>query len=239
MKIDYCLMSCNDNPLYLDFWPFVSKIWKVRFNITPILVYIGESPPDKHYGEVIHHPPIKNIPIGAESLPSQWARYFYTSKFPDDTCIISDIDMFPISKKYFQYQLNPISDNEHIHLYPIPNRPMICTMYHVAKGSIFKTNFNSPNTFEESMDQIFEFGKNIYNRDNSYWYVDEWYATYLLKNRPIHYLERTVYARLDRSDWKYTEKEVKNGVYIDCHCIRPYKDHKEDVHKIVELICEV
>jgi hypothetical protein len=27
-KIDYVVMGANKNPLYLDFWPIVSKIWK-------------------------------------------------------------------------------------------------------------------------------------------------------------------------------------------------------------------
>ena len=31
MKIDYVIVSSDDNPMYLDFWPIVSKIWK-KFN---------------------------------------------------------------------------------------------------------------------------------------------------------------------------------------------------------------
>ena len=37
MKINYVLMGSNNNPLYLDFWPIVSKVWKIFFNITPVL----------------------------------------------------------------------------------------------------------------------------------------------------------------------------------------------------------
>ncbi len=36
-------MSSDSNSLYLDFWPIVSKIWKKKFNITPILYYIDEN----------------------------------------------------------------------------------------------------------------------------------------------------------------------------------------------------
>ena len=38
MKLDYVLMGSNENPLYLDFWPVVSKVWKELFNITPLMV---------------------------------------------------------------------------------------------------------------------------------------------------------------------------------------------------------
>ena len=43
MKIDYVLVGTNDNPLYLDFWPVISKVWKTVFNITPVLGYITKK----------------------------------------------------------------------------------------------------------------------------------------------------------------------------------------------------
>ena len=43
MKIKYAIMSSDSNPLYLDFWPIVSKVWKEKFDIEPILYYIDEN----------------------------------------------------------------------------------------------------------------------------------------------------------------------------------------------------
>lgn len=234
MKIEYCLMSCNDSPFYLDFWPFVSKIWKFRFNITPVLIYVGKNtPPPSDYGLVIAHPVIENIPSDCISLPSQWARYYYTSKFPDNTCIISDIDMFPISHQYFEHQLELISDEEYVHLYPIPSRPMLATCYHVAKGYKFKEQLKLPSTFEESMKQILQFGETIADK----WTIDEVYATHLLHQYNINFLPRPQIARLDRSKWKFNEQDIINENYIDCHCIRPVKDNWIDISRITELLC--
>jgi len=235
MKIDYCLLSCDDVPMYLDFWPLVSKVWKLRFNVTPILIYIGNNPPENHYGEVIVQPPLKGVPLNLQSL---WARYFYTSKFPDKISIISDIDMFPIRRQIFETQLLPISDDEYVHLYPIPNRPILATMFHVARGDTFKKFLELPNTFEESINQVKEHGKVIFYINNSYWWVDEIYATDMLKNRPVKFLPRPSYSRLDRADWHYTDEQVLGDHFIDCHCIRPYKEHKDDVDHVVDLLCK-
>ena len=32
MKIDKVIMSCNDNPFYHEYWPIISKVWKVKYN---------------------------------------------------------------------------------------------------------------------------------------------------------------------------------------------------------------
>jgi hypothetical protein len=45
-KIDYVIMGSNRNPLYLDFWPVVSKVWKEIFEITPVLGLIDDNDSD-------------------------------------------------------------------------------------------------------------------------------------------------------------------------------------------------
>ena len=75
MKIDYCLLSSDENPFYLDFWPLVSKVWKLRFKIEPILIFIGKVPIPNYYGTVILQPPIPDINL---PLQSQWASIAWT-----------------------------------------------------------------------------------------------------------------------------------------------------------------
>ena len=43
MKIDKVIMSCDDKRYYLDFWPLVSKVWKQKFNIHPVLILFGDK----------------------------------------------------------------------------------------------------------------------------------------------------------------------------------------------------
>jgi hypothetical protein len=43
--------------------------------------------------------------------------------------------------------------------------------------------------------------------------------------------------RIDRTDWNYDIEKVKSGYYYDSHSIRPYKQHKEAIDKLInELI---
>ncbi len=36
-NIKYAIMGSDTNPMYLEFWPVVSKIWKEIFGIIPVL----------------------------------------------------------------------------------------------------------------------------------------------------------------------------------------------------------
>jgi hypothetical protein len=43
MKIDYVIVSSDDNPLYLDFWEIVKRLWIDLIGIKPILVKISDN----------------------------------------------------------------------------------------------------------------------------------------------------------------------------------------------------
>ena len=100
MKIDYALMGSDSNPMYLDFWPIVSKVWKKKFNITPVLGLITNEKEEiihDEHGLIIKINPVQNYEI---SLLTQLVR-LYLPKFLNGNCIISDIDMIPLSQEYF------------------------------------------------------------------------------------------------------------------------------------------
>ena len=99
MKIDYAIMASDSNPDYLDFWEPVSKVWNIKMGITPILIHIGDGDNiDITYGDVINMKPIEGIPL---HLQAQWVRFWYMSTLGDKVGVISDIDMFALSRKYF------------------------------------------------------------------------------------------------------------------------------------------
>ena len=100
MKIDKVIHSCDNNKFYLDFWPLVSKIWKVKFNVEPILAFIGDEDVeiDDTYGTVIRMGDVKGVPKYLQAL---WVRYWLPVTELDTVWMISDIDMLPISKEYF------------------------------------------------------------------------------------------------------------------------------------------
>ena len=53
MRIDKVIHASDDKEFYLDFWPIVSKIWRKKFNIEPVLLYFGNGSPSEEFGTVI------------------------------------------------------------------------------------------------------------------------------------------------------------------------------------------
>jgi hypothetical protein len=232
MKIDYVLLGSTNNPTYLDFWPIVSKIWKLKFNITPVLGLIGEHNlvVSEEYGKVIR---FNELPNWESGLLSQLVR-LYLPKYLKGNCLISDIDMFPLSKKYFIDDLEKYTDDEfiimsshHPQTIDMPQYPMC---YVVANSELF-TN-------------IFELNKDwdlwIEDVPKNDWYTDQMYLYSVVNNnKNINYVfpkRSFINDRIDRGDWYYDVNKLLNGEYIDCHSLRPYNNHKNEIDKLLNLI---
>jgi hypothetical protein len=247
MKIDKVIHSSDNNPLYLDFWSSVSKVWKEKFNVEPVLVYIDDEDVeiDDSCGSVIRIKPIENIPIYLQTL---WVRYWLPSTEPETTWMISDIDMFPISKEYFLRQIEKIDDNKYVHLNPcIDQYGTLPSCYHVAKGKKFTEVLELPKSWEESLRMVYD--SNLGSDPGSHlagkncWFADERYANLKIvkyaKKWDLVFLERTGGQngrRIDRGNWSYNPKLVEDGWYIDSHSIRPYNRYKKEIDKLVNLI---
>ena len=185
MKINYVLMGSNNNPLYLDFWPIVSKVWKEVFNITPVLGLISDEETDIYddgNGLVIK---LKSIEGFDDGLLSQLVR-LYLPKFLEGNCIISDIDMIPLSKKYFIDDLNDYSDNDfiimsshHPQTININQYPMC---YVVGNDKIFKELF----TLE---DDWISFVKKIPHQG---WFTDQLYLYDIINKNGIFTIGKDV-----------------------------------------------
>ena len=95
MKIDTVILSSNDNPNYVQFWPIVSEAWSLM-GLEPILIYTGEKKLNLK-GNVINFN-VKNLD---SSFVAQNIRILYPSLLDNRTCLVSDIDNLPLSKNYF------------------------------------------------------------------------------------------------------------------------------------------
>ena len=112
MKIKYAILGSNMNPLYYDFWNIVSKVWKKKFNIIPVLGLICDEDSDfieTEYGLIKKFKSIPNISV---ALQSQIIRLYLPKFFKNDICIMSDIDMMPLSIDYFVNNLIKYDDDK-------------------------------------------------------------------------------------------------------------------------------
>jgi hypothetical protein len=238
MKIDYAIVSCDDNKTYSDFWPIVKKLWFKLIGIKPILVKITDHNSTEIFDDCVIHN-IKKIDGVNTGFQSQIARMYITKFYKDSVCITSDIDMLPLSKKYFVDNLEKYDQENFLILssdaYQNTKRFPIC--YNVAKGYLFDDILNIENNFED-------YCKKLYNFNNG-WDCDELYfgkKIYEYNNQNnIIKLNRgwefgRAIDRIDRVFWKYDDKKLSSGEYIDCHSLRPYSNYFNEVDKILNIV---
>lgn len=242
MKINYAIIGSNMNPMYLDFWPIVSKTWKKIFNITPVLGLICDEDSDffeDEYGLVKKFKAIESID---SALQSQIIRLFLTKEL-EGNIIISDIDMVPLSKEYFIEQVENFDVSK---IYSMSTDNADCNKnkeipmcYNISDSQLFSKMLELDNTWLEFANRLNSMGFG-WTTDQSYlWLKLQEYRS----NNPndVVFLNRGwgnyAWKRIDRLYWSYAPQLVSSGYYIDSHLLRPYNENKEEVDKLINLLC--
>lgn len=266
MKIEIVTLSCDSHPIYYEFWHPVSKYWKTKFKIHPVLLYYGND--DIHlseeYGDVFKFKENPNIP---GYMAGCWGRFWLTKKYPDKVCMTGDIDLIPLQKKYFSEDLEKYKTTDYIHLnadgycpnnfdhWKVPyNTVPAC--YHVALGKVFHDVYSFETDFYKEMkrykntdytdrtEYAFHSEKRLKHaskENGGNWGHDEVWSSDLLRN----YLSKggsvktevgIQRRRICRSNWQYEPSDVKNGKYIDSHLLRPYSEYKNKIDSLMDLI---
>jgi hypothetical protein len=239
-NIKYAIMGSDTNPMYLEFWPVVSKIWKEIFGIIPVLGLICNEDSELYEDEFGLVKKFKNIDGMNSGLQSQIVR-FYLPKYLDGVCLISDIDMLPLSPIYFETN-SQTQTEDNIILYSSDNPECLRDKqypmcYFSAHSKLF------PKVFDINLEWE-EFCKHLLIR-NEGWFTDQRYLydkvnEYNDKTKNVIFLNRgwnpMAIDRIDRISWRYDEDKVKNHGYIDSHSLRPYSRYKNTIDELIKLI---
>jgi hypothetical protein len=234
MKIDYAIVSSDNNPMYLDFWPIVRDLWVKLIKIKPILVLISDKNLVTDNGDHIIHE-VKSVDGHSTAFQSQIVRMYITKYYLDDICITSDIDMLPLSHYYFNNIVNELNDDNLAILssdaYKTVRYPLC---YNVGKGSTFNDILDLNCEFDEYCDRLSKYEQG-WDTDELYFgkCVDEFSdkSRICLLNRGWQF--GMALNRIDRVHWVYDINMLKNGNYIDSHSLRPYSKYKFEVDKMV------
>ena len=140
------ILASDENHKYIQFWELVATHWKKYHNIQPTLFFIGS--PDislnKTIGDVIFIPPLPGIP---NSLMAQLIRLIGPALFPDDVCVIGDIDMFLLDTSFFKRYLKSVPKDHIVSLcrYPLPinktSEYRLSMCYQIGLGKTFAEVF--------------------------------------------------------------------------------------------------
>lgn len=189
MKIDLVLTSCNLNNYYLNLYPYVFDVWKKRFDLDLYLILIADYIPNNlsQYSQyIILYEPIPEINT---AYMAQVIRILYPCLFNNKNILITDIDIFPISKKYFIYSVEKYNSTQFISYtdrYVSNNMMAIC--YNLANSNIWKKIFDINNVLD-----VKNFLINYYNKKyNGSKNCDGWYLDQeLLYIHIMKYIEKT------------------------------------------------
>lgn len=256
---DRIIVSSDDSPNFLNFWPCVSKAWQKFFDIQPTLALVTKRNENdvlltklKKHGEVHIVPQIDNIPIPNQA---KLARFMIASKFSNEVCMIEDIDTVPLQTKFVQNLLNMREDGKilavghevyelmyngsHAGKFPISNI--------TSEGCNFLKLFN-PNNLEylDLMKsyvgmRIVDDKENIAN-DPSH-FSDESMIRGLIYKHNLHHMIQKVNRDvnihqdwIDRSWWEYDANKLKAGGYVLCNFLRPCRENAQHFIPIYEYL---
>jgi hypothetical protein len=258
MKIDIVLTSCNLNTYYLNLYPYVFKVWKERFNLDLYLILISDVIPDnllEYKKFIILFEPIPKINT---TYIAQVIRILYPCLFNNLNILITDIDIFPISKKYFLFSIENYS-NEQFVAYTnryIKNN-MIAICYNIANSNVWKKIFNIENIIDINNILISNYNENYTGKKNCEgWYTDQQllfnYIMEYIKKRNNDDINNVIFLNdidigYKRLDGKSANKllEIKNNQlnildnidnYSDFHIIRNYNSNLKLFEDIIQAI---
>jgi len=249
MKIDRVILASNSQKNYIEFWPTVAKAWK-RFGVQPTLLYTDENDTSVDYdvGDVVSIPQIKNLDT---AFVAQNSRLLCPALFPDEVCLISDIDNMPLSRNYFFSPLEDLTSDKFVIYRPSACPPdQISIMFNAALGKTWGDVFSI-----KTMDDVVNTLISWYPQDYQAWLDvgsvhDTWFTDQVLlrqyiekfrKNNSDRIVEldddRSGFFRLDRitDDPKHSTVYRQNSHYSDFHMPRPYSEHKSLIDKIYKL----
>lgn len=229
----YIIISSDDNKLYKDFYEIIAKRWSdLGFKTYYINITDNDEIIKNHYG-VIHK--IKKYEKYAESFQTQIARLFAANIIHGDI-LISDIDMLPINGGYFNYFFNELSNqNDKIFLLsgqPYTDVPYYPMCYVLSNSETLKTCLGINNmNFENFCDFVNE-------KVGVKWNSDEHFLYDCISNNKDKIIinDRIFNNRIDRSNWRYDEKLLNDGFYLDSHLLRPFETYKEEITILLKKI---
>lgn len=227
MKLTTVLASVNNNRDYYLFIPKQIIFWG-KFNIKFIAIFIGDKIPE----EIAHCS--NNIILWNNNLDintafvAQNLRIYYPALLDmscDELVMITDMDMLPMSSKYYCSGLENFNIDDFIYYRHIDgNQIYMC--YNAAHPSVWKKVFNINNE-EDIKIKIYETYNKSYNGvpGSKEWFIDqELMYTNLIKYPNLKVLNRPI-RRLETWDYINHIKNKHNNFikyYDDAHFHRSY-----------------
>jgi hypothetical protein len=236
----HVIVSCNNNPRYKVYWPFVFKSWKNVFPDCLITLYYVSSTFEPSEFQYTQH--IKWIPLSVSEeqysvLIAQCIRLLVPTLIRSNLnqqIITADIDLIPMGRaqEFFSQQTQkPIT----IYRPLIKAHSMVAVSYVGMTNEYWRKCFPSIYTFRDMIDIILNVWKQTFTKYA--WFTDQLvlYQT-LIRNPEIaklcHICDDSYFKRLD----KHELKDVDPYLYSDCHLPKLDESNKSILNSIIDKL---
>ncbi len=248
MKIQKVIISTNDSVDYIEFLPMISRAWEKLFDskLELLVGYASKNEPLDWMEDFAHIERFWDDEIPSCNM-AKVSRLLLACRYPDDYCMLSDMDMLPLQSSYFSDRSDQLEDDKILFMsadaYPQEFRYPIC--YILAKGSVFKEIVNPNGLSEKELLDSWKSTQTSYDNVTKMPFSDEsLFKCLLIKwgqpGRLIHlsrgWFENIALNRIDRSKWSIRQSTLEEGKYIDCHLLRPLSKHEKAIKPLLDYL---
>lgn len=256
VPFDRVVLSSTED-WFLEFWPLVSTAWRRFFpdvKVSLALVRSDVSDEDgmlswaAEYGDT-HLFPL-DVTVPAPNY-AKLARYLLAARFPDEVCLIHDVDTCPLQRKYY---INLVKPRRPHHLLCVgaevyrgtPHEGKFPAGCVTGEGRLFGQLINPSEVPEDqaigawSGLRIFDAKEDPCNAPDRF--SDESLMRALLsRNQDVkpHHVVRGIDIHrdwVDRSWWSLDEEKLHRGGYIEANLLRPMSDNWKAINPIARFI---
>lgn len=257
---DRVVLSCNEDPKYLEFWPVISMAWQKLFKVNVSLAFLTNREQEdplvlkmQEFGDVQVYEPIDGIP---QPNLAKVIRHIHAGTYGDERCLINDIDLLPLQRNYLNNMLSRCTGYTLVttgkDLYKGKEQGKFTMGYLCAMGSVFREIVNPDQlsyyelieswvglrTFDDKED----ISSRIHNESPES-FSDEslWRALMNRYERPAIHFPRgfTEDQNIDRANWRVDWDKLKAGHYVESHLPRPYSQNKPLIDPLLSYIHEM
>jgi len=250
------ILSSDENPKYIEFWPLVSWAWQKLFGIEVWLALVAPEGRFNLEGNIMRYEPVLGVPTCNQA---KVARYHLAASLGDDTLVMThDLDLLPLQRAYM---LDLLWHRPPGHLLTVgsevyvgPEAGKFTAGYLTLESNHWRQLVNPRQLEWEPFVRsfiglrVFDHKEDIsrtVHHENPDTFSDESLLRALLKLNPVPlvrlpfgYWPYTVRA-LDRADWRFDPRKLEDGTYVEAHLLRPLSQHQDRIQPLINYLKNV
>lgn len=264
-KIDIVFVSSNDDPSYSDFWPMIRDRW-IELNVKPVCIRVSHKW-ETDYIDDHENYAFLNLKIPSDKKMqsgklSALSRLYGVKWFPRQTCMLSDIDLYPLDENYYNKITNELTYNNVVSSNYMPyggNKHKGVREFRICHilsntdllGNLFEVN-REESFYKYATNVVIKSTNKLYTATDELYFTKRFYETRdfikfnILDHRKGSEFAELMIARIKDKNGKEAcphldeikEKLINNNSYVctSFHMPRPYQKHKKDILKIINLL---